>query len=353
MDLIERYLQAVRFWLAGPTRFWLSGTKGKNQNEDIIAELREDIRSRIEEYEASLGRSINEDELVGLLKQVGHPLWVAARYQPQNSLIGPLLFPLYSFLLKIVAACYLVPWFAVRLVLVTFAPPSHHSGGHFLTALGGWASLWTGILILFGAVTLIFAILERVQSAVPALQKWDPRKLPRLSERKDRVPRVESIFSLVFSIFFITWWIALPQYAHYFLDPMRGAITINPVLWKYYLLPVVPMLVLAVQQAVNIFRPDWKWLRALFSLISDVMTLGIVYALYLHRPYLFLDEAAKNAADYARAVPAVNQIIPLILLSIAIGVGIGAIVHLFQTVKEFRRLRSANNSSVIRALALL
>jgi hypothetical protein len=78
-----------------------------------------------------------------------------------------------------------------------------------------------------------------------------------------------------------------------------------------------------------------------------------VYALYLHRPYLFLDEAAKNAADYARAVPAVNQIIPLILLSIAIGVGIGAIVHLFQTVKEFRRLRSANNSSVIRALALL
>jgi hypothetical protein len=352
MDLIERYLQAVRFWLAGPTRFWLGGAKGKNQNEDIIAELREDIRSRIEDYESALGRPINEDELVGLLKQTGHPLWVAARYQPQHSLIGPVLFPLYSFVLKIVAACYLVPWLAVRLALVTFAPP-HRAGNPFFTALGGWASLWTGILILFGAVTLVFAILERVQSAIPAMQRWDPRKLPRISERKDRVPRVESIFSLVFSIFFITWWITLPHYAHYFLDPMQGAITINPVLWNYYLLPVVPMLVLAVQQAVNIFRPQWKWLRALFSLAADLMTLGILYALYLHRPYLFLDTAAKSAADYARAVPEVNQIISLVLMSIAIGVSIGAIIHLFQTVKEFLRLRSANNSSAMQVSALL
>ena len=37
MDLLEKYLQAVKFWLPGA------------QQHDIIAELREDICSEVEE----------------------------------------------------------------------------------------------------------------------------------------------------------------------------------------------------------------------------------------------------------------------------------------------------------------
>lgn len=352
MDLIERYLQAVRFWLAGPDRFWLNGPQTRKQHDDIIAELREDIRSRMEDYESRLGRSINEDELAGLLKQVGRPLWVAARFQPQRSLIGPVLFPLYSFVLKIAAVGYLVPWFVVWLALVIWVP-SHRAKNPFLTVLGGWASLWTNIIVLFGLITLTFAVLERIPPAMAAMQKWDPRNLPRLSERKDRVSRTESIFSLVFSVCFIGWWLTLPHYAHFFLDPMHGAISINPILRSYYLLPLLPMLVIAIQQAVNIFRPLWKWLRAISMLVSDLMTLGIVVAASLHRPYLLLNETASNAADYARAVPVINQVISWGLLAMAVGVAIGAVVHLFQSVKELRRLREAGHSSVMQVSASL
>jgi len=352
MDLIERYLQAVRFWLVGPARFWLGGAQARKQQDDIIAELREDIRSRIEDYESSLGRTINEDELAGLLKQVGHPLSVAARYQPQRSLIGPMLFPLYGFVLKIVAVGYLVPWLVVWLALVIFVP-SHRGNNFFLTALGGWAAMWRNIFVVCGVITLAFAIVERVPAAMAALQKWDPRKLPRVSLRKDRVSRVESIFGLVFSVAFMVWWLLLPRYTHFFFDPMGGAIKPNPALHNYYLLPVIPMTVILIQQCVNIFRPQWVWFRALFMLGSDLMTLGILVAVFLHRPYLLLVETAKNAADYARAVPAINQVISLTLLAIAIGVAIAAIVHLFQTVKELRRVRDANNSSVMQILASL
>lgn len=90
MELLDRYLQAVRFWLP------------RAQQNDIIAELGDDLRSQIEDRESSLGRPLSEDELVALLKQAGHPLWVAGRYQKQQALIGPVLFPLYSFVLKIV-----------------------------------------------------------------------------------------------------------------------------------------------------------------------------------------------------------------------------------------------------------
>jgi len=87
MDLINRYLQAVKFWLP------------KNQKQDIIAELAEDLRSQIEDREAELGRKLNESEVADLLKQRGRPVLVANRFLPQDSLIGPVLFPIYLFVL--------------------------------------------------------------------------------------------------------------------------------------------------------------------------------------------------------------------------------------------------------------
>src|SRR5215472_122699 len=113
MELLDRYLQAVRFWLP------------RAHQNDIIEELRDDLSSQIEEKELSLGRSITEDELAAILQHAGHPVRVAARYQKKQSLIGPGLFPLYKFVLGIVTLGYLVPWLMVwlaRVALVTLAP---------------------------------------------------------------------------------------------------------------------------------------------------------------------------------------------------------------------------------------
>src|SRR3979411_2964011 len=98
MEILDRYLHAVEFWLP------------KTQKQDIIAELSEDIRSQIEEKESALGRKLNDPELEAMLKQLGRPVVVANRYSPQQYLIGPVLFPIYRFVLKIVGFGYLVPW---------------------------------------------------------------------------------------------------------------------------------------------------------------------------------------------------------------------------------------------------
>jgi hypothetical protein len=90
MELLDRYIHAVRFWLP------------KAQGDDIAAELSEDIRSQIEEREAALARPLNEGEVADILKQHGRPLLVANRFQPQKHLIGPVLFPIYCFVLKVV-----------------------------------------------------------------------------------------------------------------------------------------------------------------------------------------------------------------------------------------------------------
>jgi hypothetical protein len=326
MELLERYLQAVRFWLP------------RKQQDDILEELRDDIRSRVEDKEAALGRPLGDDEMAALLRQTGHPMRVAGRYQPQESLIGPALFPLYKFVLKIIAICYLTPWVLVWIGMVALSP-SYRAGHPGMALLGTWTSFWNVTLALFGAITVFFVLLERSQARLGYFEKWDPRKLPQVKRPRQRVSRVESIFGLVFSAFFVVWWLTLPNLGHILFEPMGGVLALNPGLRNYHLLPLVPTLVLMLQQCINLFRPQWTWLRAVFMLASDVMTLAIIGAIASRYPYLHLAEGAKDAAQYARALPILNQLIAWSLMATALGIAIAAIVHLVQTVREFRRLR--------------
>jgi 3-deoxy-D-manno-octulosonate 8-phosphate phosphatase KdsC-like HAD superfamily phosphatase len=65
MALVDRYLQAVKFWLP------------RKQKDDIIAELSEDLRSQIEDQEAELGRKLTDTEVEPILKRCGSPMAVA------------------------------------------------------------------------------------------------------------------------------------------------------------------------------------------------------------------------------------------------------------------------------------
>ena len=331
MELLDRYLQAVRFWLP------------RKQQDDIIAELGDDLRSQIEDRESSLGRPLSEDELVALLKQAGHPLWVAGRYQKQQALIGPVLFPLYSFVLKIATLGYLGPWLLVWIVLKVFAP-THRADNPALTLVDGWNSLLINAFVVFGIVTLVFAVLERFQSAVSALQGWDPRKLPRVARRKDRVSRVESVFGLVFSILYIIWWLSLSRYGHVIFGPIAGFFSLNPALRTWYLPVLAPTCIVMVQQCINLFRPQWLWLRAAALLVADCIALFIFISVARIHPYLISAENANVDAQHAHALVILNQVLAWTIIGTAAGISIALIVHAYQTVRELRRVAKGSGN---------
>jgi hypothetical protein len=77
MDLIDRYLAAVRRQLP------------PEQQQDIVQELGDSLRSEAEEHQAHTGRALTEDEQAALLKKRGHPWLLASRYLSQQYLIGP------------------------------------------------------------------------------------------------------------------------------------------------------------------------------------------------------------------------------------------------------------------------
>ena len=198
MDLIDRYLESVRLLL--PPR----------QRDDISAELRDILMTRREEREAeALGRDLTRQEDEALLKAFGHPLAVAGRYGPQQYLIGPELYPIYTFVLRIVLACVVVGGVIAALSqgVIVRAPVA--------TALRTlFETLWTGGFVSVGVVTLIFAVLQRQPVRAKMFDDWSPsRDLPRTATRPRRRPRwYDLVAGIVVQSVFALWWVGWARF---------------------------------------------------------------------------------------------------------------------------------------------
>mgnify|MGYP006906664221 FL=1 len=156
MDLVERYLKAVAAQLP------------KDNRDDIVAELRDEIMGRLEALEARLGRVPTDDEVEALLREVGHPLTVAARYRPgPHALIGPELYPWWIFGLKVgltVMAAVTLIGLAVRVLV----------GDVYVgQAIGqGISSLISGAITVVGLLTAVGFVLERQSKKPDFIAKW-------------------------------------------------------------------------------------------------------------------------------------------------------------------------------------
>ena len=260
MDLLERYLQAVKFWLP------------KEQKQDIIAELSEDIHSQMDEKESQLGRKLNEAEVEAILRQCGRPVLVANRYLPQEYLIGPVLFPIYSFVLKIVSLCWLVPGILISITLMLLSPEyrAAHNGDEWLGALLSVLSwLWSTAFLAVGVTTLVFAVLERVQAQSRFLENWSPRKLPPLRS-PNHIQYSASVLELAANFVFIVWW-TTNMSALVILDRPQVKISLSPA-WHYFFWGFLCLAIFNLAlSAVNLARPYWTTVRATLRLVSDLV----------------------------------------------------------------------------------
>jgi hypothetical protein len=259
MDLLDRYLQAVKFWLPN------------SQKQDIVAELSEDIRAQIEDKEAELGRPVTEAEVEAILRQIGRPVLVANRYLPQRYLIGPLWFPIYVFVLKIVAACYLVPWILARIGLTLLNPAyrAGHEGTGWLGVLGSaWGDFWLTTMLALGSVTVVFAALE-AQAKSGFLEHWDPAKLPAVRDQS-RILRSGSTVELAVNIVFVSWWITAMR-SPIVLDRPSVQIAFAPVWNTFFLGFLLLALTNVAAAAVNLLRPHWTRPRAAVRLVTNLI----------------------------------------------------------------------------------
>lgn len=161
MGLIEKYLRAVGAQLPPDVR------------EDVTAELRDDLISRIEAREAERGRSLTDAETEALLRDMGHPLIVAARFGagPQH-VVGPELYPWWLFGVKValtVLVAITVIGTVVR-VLIGGVDAAQAVGQAF------HGLFWSGMMIV-GVATAAGFIIERLAEKPAFLTQWRVRDL--------------------------------------------------------------------------------------------------------------------------------------------------------------------------------
>ncbi len=330
MDLVERYLQAVAFWLP------------RAQKRDIVAELSEDIRSELEEQEQSVGRPLNETEVSESLKRRGKPLAVAAAYLPKEQLIGPALFPVYKFVLKIVAACYLVPWAVAWLGLWRYSAAfrASHGGSSWIATLGRfWGDFWAVCLFTGGVVTIVFAVIERFQARARASEDWDPRRLPAVKDPV-RIPRSTTVGELVSHLVFVILWISFMP-SSVILDRPEWRVTLAPI-WPLFFWSYLGIWFVAIATAgVNLFRPSWTARRAGVRLMTDLagaVLFGALCSSNIVREVVVAGVAAERAMAITSTVNlAMSRGVILVIF-------IGAAV-LASDIRRIARVRAASRPS--------
>jgi hypothetical protein len=163
MDVLEDYLRAVAALLP------------RAQRDDIVAELRDLILSRVEEREAELGRPLTLEETEAVLREVGHPVVVAARYRegPQH-VVGPALYPYWLFGVKIAVT---IQGAAALVVFIVRAIVIGNPGLAFGQALG---SAIVGTVTMIGFATLAAWLVERYGVRVGYFDRWRVRELRAL-----------------------------------------------------------------------------------------------------------------------------------------------------------------------------
>ncbi len=310
MELIERYLQAVKFALP------------QEQRDDIIKELRDNILSQVEEGEAELGRPLAENELVDLLKKLGSPMRLASRYRKQQQMIGATMFPIYWKVLKASLAL-------AFLVLAGASIATAAAGKTLTESLGVLFRYPSVALMTFAWITLAFSALEFFGAKLRLKDTWDPRKLPPLVKHSPRKSRFELIAHLLVQTIFGVWWLAGLHYQYLIFGPGIVFIHFGPVWQTIYPLFVVMVLVDVALTAAMVAWPQWIQGRSVSRLVMSALGLVVLYFLIL-APDLFV-AASASAAQLQALAKNINY-------GVHLGLLITAVVNVINVVKESVRL---------------
>lgn len=329
MDLLDRYLAAVAALLP------------KAQREDIVAELRDILLTRMEEKEAQAGRPLDAKEREAVLRAFGHPIAVAGRYGLSHTLIGPELYPFYVFAVKgllILAAAVT----AIPLVISVILGGEDAAGGlaHFLSGF------LTTAMTLIGAATIVAVGIERGWIPVGDLLDWKVADLPTLGRpaRKTK-SRFEAAFELSILLLFIAWWTGLVTAPWSPIVGQHGVFLAATPIWTTLHLPILALAVLqAMASLVTLVRPDAVRARAGLDILADLGGLALIAALWAAGRLFTVapsGAAGPKAADIAGLQASLD-------LSFHLTLGVMAVVFLVKmAVSAWRLFRGVERPTLL------
>jgi hypothetical protein len=278
MTLLDHYLRAVRIYLpAAP------------EKDDILTELAEHLRAKLEERAAELRRPLTEPEQEAVLAEHGNPSVVAGRYGAGNhgvsfgvQIIGPEMFPLYFRIL--------LAQFAIAIVVVTAVD------FYVQNRLGPLARYLVPMAVQTLIMTTVFACIDRFQRRARARGAADQRSAwsfppPYLQE----IPRWQSKAGAVCHGLFIAWWIALPHAPVLVFGSAAERLQFGSAWTTFYWPLLVPSLIGLAQRLATLAHPEWNWLQHVTRLAINGIAVALAYPLLQAYPYVLPVEPGAEA----------------------------------------------------------
>jgi serine-type D-Ala-D-Ala carboxypeptidase/endopeptidase len=281
MELLDRYVRVLRLFLP------------RRQRDDIVREISEEIHEQILDREGTLGRRLTVDEQAEVIGRYGHPLVTAARYRPQQQLIGPIVFPYYWIALKVVLALMLLGH-AVSFAVVASDNPSWPAVGQ---ALEGTVQNVFAVVAWF---TVLAAAADRWLARSTVLQHWDPRTLMQRAQVGSQAPRLVDIarrppmlakaatvfefpsttFGLISAAVISAWWLLALRYPALMFGPGAAArLDWGPDMHRLYPLLVATTAVFLTEQVAKILWLRQRWLLQITGwvgpLLGALLVLGV------------------------------------------------------------------------------
>jgi hypothetical protein len=334
MDLLDRYLQAVKKHL--PSK----------RQDDIIAELRANLESQLEDKEAELHRPLTLGEAEAWLKQLGSPFKVAMRYQPQQYLIGPVVFPLYLYVMRLALTWAAIVSTIVSVITFVLGPAD-------VTALVAAIFRLPSVLIQTAAwVTVVFAAFEffaaRYPDKCPPIPgfdaNWSPSSLPPLEPApapgRKRRSYSQAVAEVIFGFIFLAWLVVVPKHPFLMFGPGAAILHASPYLlvpeWITFYWWCVGLN--AMQLAwicIDLLRGSWQQpgrsrhiAMSAFSLLPLLLLTNIRGHIYV-----LLRHPELDLSRYGQTVDSINHWVHLsleILCVIVVLSLVGEVVRMFQ-----------------------
>jgi len=338
MELVTRYVSEVGRHLPQKTR------------ADLEKEIRSLIEAALDDRATKVGRPVDEDMIVEVLKEFGPPEKMAASYLPERYLIGPQLFPAFINVVRIALPIVIILaglGLAVRLGYSDLQPK------FVVEAIAeGFAGMFNTVLQVLGTIVLVFALLEYFAPGfksrtlprdldVRNLKKeWDPRSLPKPAPAPQKVGvvglSVEIAFTVVAIVIFNFYpqligvgfsgeeWVSIPVLADVFFTRYLPWLNI---VWALQI----------VLDAIVIGRGRWEqgtgWLYVTVKAMSVIINLAM-----LTGPALIGLTAATLAANSSMGMDAAEILVNLLNQAVKIGLILGVIFGSIDVIRQIVRL---------------
>jgi hypothetical protein len=215
---------------------------------------------------------------------------VAARYLPQQHLIGPAWFAIYWFTLK-----RSFP-FVVLAYVVTQVAAWFFQGGKGVdvgAAIGHFPSV---ALTFWAVVTLGFACFEYAQGRyfhkVDLSKGWNPNDLPKVEPAQGKRPSLAGgVADLIVSVVGMVWLLAIPYKPYLILGPLVGHLREMPFgltpEWHIFYWQIISLLgVQLVLKTVMVFLHGAERWRRGFDMVVQVIGILIIAVMVQARTYM-------------------------------------------------------------------